>query len=96
MNTPDEYARYLRRSFISIIKSVNGHTVREDIEEWLDTLPIEDIKGITAKLTGIQGLGPKFEFKHKCKKCRTVNDLSTEINPTSFFIEPSDLETETE
>lgn len=94
MSSTEEYAKYLRRSFISIIKSVEGHTVREDIEEWLDTLPIEDIKGITAKLTGIQGLGPKFEFKHKCKKCGKVNDLSTEINPTSFFIEHSDLETE--
>jgi len=96
MSSPEEYAKYLRRSFISIIKSVNGHTVREDIEEWLDTLPIEDVKEITKKLTGIQGLGPKFEFKHKCKKCGTVNDLSTEINPTSFFIEHSDLETEKE
>lgn len=96
MQSPAEYAQYLRRSFMSIIKSVNDHIVREDIEAWLDVLPIEDIKAITDKLTGIQGLGPKFEFKHKCSKCGTVNDLSTEINPTSFFIEPSDLETETE
>lgn len=94
LDDTDRYSAYIRRSFISIIKSVEGVTDRKHIEEWIDTLPIKDIKAISKKISTIQGIGPKFEFKTKCTKCKKSNDLSTEINPTSFFIEPLDQETQ--
>lgn len=96
MEDTEAYAQYLRNTFMAIIQSVDDIDDRKIINEWLDHLPIKEVKAISKKIAQVQGLGPKFEFTAKCSKCKHSNDLSTEINPTSFFIEPSDLETETE
>ena len=53
LRNPDEYAEYIRRSFMGLIKSVDGVTQREFINEWLDELPIKDIKAITKKMSSV-------------------------------------------
>ena len=50
---------------------------------------------ISNAITSIQDWGPRFKYSAKCSKCSHKNDLSTELNPTAFFIQPSSRETQT-
>jgi hypothetical protein len=86
------YTRFLQDTFMSIIMSVDEIKDREMIREWINRLPLKDSKKIMAKSKNLQNFGPKFKFVASCSRCKHKNDLSTDINPTAFFIEPSNQE----
>lgn len=97
LDDPDNLQDYALNSYASLIKSVNdvvndSPENRDFIKQWLDTIPRTDAERITVTVNGIQDWGPKFEYKVNCSKCGETNDLSTSINPTSFFMLPSNLE----
>lgn len=99
LNDPETLRTYILDSVLAIIESVDAirndtKENREFIREWLDTLPRADTQLIMDKIKDIQDWGPSFNYKVACTKCGHVNELSTELNPTAFFIRPSSPKTQ--
>lgn len=99
LDDPDVMREFVLDSFVSVIKSVddienNSDENRQFIKEWIDAIPREDSALIIEGVKNIQDWGPSFRYKVKCNKCSHVNELSTELNPTAFFMQPSSPETE--
>lgn len=94
-NNPEQFKKYIQDTFMSIVKSVDGHTDRDLIRQWIDILPLKDSKAILKKSQSISQFGLEFKFVAKCRKCKAKTDLSFDINPTSFFIEQLSLGSET-
>lgn len=98
LSDPDNLRFYVLDSFVSIIRSVDDlendtPEHRDFIKEWLDAIPREDTTLITEAVKGLQDWGPTFKYTAKCAKCSSPNELSTELNPTAFFIQPSNPKT---
>lgn len=98
LDDPDIMRDFVLDSFVAVIKSVdeivnNSPENRGFIKEWLDKIPREDTALIIEGVKNIQDWGPTFNYKVKCNKCEHVNELTTELNPTAFFIQPSSPET---
>lgn len=90
----DTMENYILSSVAAVINSVddivnNSEENRRFIMEWLAALPRSDSQLILDKIKNVQDWGPSFQYKVACSKCNHVNDLSTELNPTAFFIQPS-------
>jgi hypothetical protein len=99
LNDPEFMEDYALDTYASIIKSVdmlenNSEQNRAFIKEWLNSIPRGDAKIIADAVNGIQDWGMTFSYKAKCTKCKKVNELSTELNPTAFFIQPSNPKTQ--
>ncbi len=94
LSHPEVLEDYVLESYASVILSVDDITDRAQIKEWLSLLPRRDTKLIMDKVTHLQDWGVTFNYKAKCNKCNTVNELTTELNPTAFFIRPSNQETQ--
>ncbi len=100
LNEPEALRDFVLDSYASIILSVDNiqndtPEHREFIREWLDLIPRQDSELISNAIASIQDWGPRFKYSAKCSKCSHKNDLSTELNPTAFFIQPSSRETQT-
>jgi phage FluMu protein Com len=98
LSNPENLEDFILDNYVSFILSVddienNSPENRKMIKEWLSAIPRSDTKLINDVIAGVQDWGPKFNYKAKCNKCKHVNDLSTELNPTAFFIQPSSQET---
>lgn len=98
LNDPDAMRNFILDSFISIIHSVDeinndSEENRGFIKEWLDSTHREDSQSIIDAIEKAQDFGPTFKFDSKCSKCKHVNTLTTEVNPTAFFIQPSNPKT---
>lgn len=99
LDNPDIMRDFVLDSFVSVIKSVdtienNTEESREFIKQWIDAIPREDSAIIIDGVKHIQDWGPTFTYKVKCSKCSKPTTLSTELNPTAFFMQPSSQETE--
>lgn len=93
LSQPNVLEDYVLESYSSVIQSVDDIFDRNLIKEWLAHLPRRDTKLIMDSVHHLQDWGPTFNYKAKCNKCSHVNELSTELNPTAFFIRPSSQET---
>lgn len=94
LDDPDVMKDFVLDSFVSVIKSVdtienNSEENRQFIKEWIDAIPREDSSIIVEGVKNIQDWGPTFSYKVKCGECSHENTLSTELNPTAFFMQPS-------
>lgn len=95
---PDAAEDYILDSYSSIIMSVgnienNSQQNREFIKEWLNTIPRADTQLLIDAVANQQDWGPTFKYNAKCSKCKRSNELSTELNPTAFFMLPSSPKT---
>ena len=98
LTDPDMLREYVLDSFASVIRSVDdiqndSEENREIIKGWLDAIPRQDTQSIVDAISGVQDWGPTFKYKVKCSKCKHNNELTTELNPTAFFTQPSSQET---
>ena len=98
LNDPAVLEDYVLNSFAAIIESVDSVDNNSDeghmmIMEWLNALPRADTQVITEAVSKLQDWGPTFRYKAKCSKCGHSNELTTELNPTAFFIQPSSQKT---
>lgn len=98
LSDPEILEEYVLDSFASIIASVGeventSEERREFIKEWLNSIPRADTELITKAVANIQDWGPTFKYNAKCSKCKHSNELTTELNPTAFFIRPSSQKT---
>lgn len=91
---PTALEEYVLDSYTSIILSVDDISDRAMIKEWLGVLPRKDSKKIIDSIKNLQDWGPTFKYKAKCSKCKHVNELTTELNPTAFFTGPSSQKTD--
>lgn len=99
LNEPAVLEEYVLNSFAAIIESVDeveniGDEGHHMIMEWLNALPRADTQVITEAVSKLQDWGPTFRYKAKCSKCSHSNELTTELNPTAFFIPPSNPKTQ--
>lgn len=99
LTDPDTLEEYVLDSFSSVIASVgevenNSEERREFIKEWLNHIPRSDTELITKAVARLQDWGPSFKYTAKCSKCKHSNELTTELNPTAFFIPPSSPKTQ--
>lgn len=99
LNDPDNLRFYVLDSYASVILAVDDlkndcEQNREFIREWLDSLPRKDTALISKAIANVQDWGPTFKYTAVCNKCDHRNELTTELNPTAFFIRPSNLETQ--
>lgn len=97
LNDPDAMKHFILDSFISVIDAVDE--VKNDsaenrgfIKEWLDSVHRADSQAIIDAIENVQDFGPKFKYTTKCS-CGHKNELTTEINPTAFFMQPSSPKT---
>lgn len=99
LSNPDNLTNYVLDSFVAVIHSVDeivndSPEHREFIKEWLSQVPREDTQDIVNAVQGVQDWGPTFKYTVVCNKCNHKNELSTELNPTAFFTQPSSPKTQ--
>lgn len=99
LSDPEQLEDYVLDSFAAIIAAVdsienNSPENRGFIKEWLNRIPRKDSNMIRDRVAKIQDWGPTFKYKAKCSKCKHPNELTTELNPTAFFMLPSNPETQ--
>lgn len=99
LTDPNVLEEYVLDSFSSVIAAVGeventSEEQREFIKEWLNHIPRSDTELITKAVAGLQDWGPTFKYNAKCSKCKHSNELTTELNPTAFFIQPSSPKTQ--
>lgn len=98
ISNPEELADFVTDSFAAIIKSVDtlqndSEQNRKFIQEWLKSLPRKETERIMKAVDGLQDWGPTFKYNAACSHCGHTTELSTELNPTAFFMLPSSPET---
>lgn len=69
-----------------MVSSVDGHTERSDIQEWLQQVRVGDVKLISDKVTDLSDWGVDPTATVTCKDCEKDQELVVPINPVSFFI----------
>ena len=96
LKSPEDIAKVLVETLSSTIRTVDGVSEKEMIEEWLATLPAQVISEFSAKLEKLNKWGTNFEYTIQCKDCGKDQTLNTILNPLYFFMLPSSPTTETE
>ncbi len=72
-------------SLLDIIISVDGHSDREHVREWLRTLSAGIVKTITNKIPEISEWGADTTSTVSCKDCKEDMDIAPSLNPIDFF-----------
>lgn len=90
---------YVLESIAVVIASVgdvenNNEQNHKFIKEWINSIPRSDSEAIMQQAIKVQDWGPTFRYKVKCAKCKHSQELTTELNPTAFFTQPSNPKTQ--
>lgn len=72
---------------LGVVKSVNGITNQEQIEEWARKISQPMINIIAQRIDSIVDFGPDLKWKCKCPECGQEFSVEIPINPVSFFTE---------
>jgi len=83
--TSDEELHSTLTAVSAMIHDVDGVTDREQIIEWLTSLPILWLKEICDAASNTTNWGVKFEVEIECKDCGHKVLVPTPLNPISFF-----------
>lgn len=87
----DEDAAALEKDVLDgiafMIFQVDEITDKKMIVEWLSVLKPEIINEITNTIKGLTNWGTDFTSTIKCKDCAKEIDITSEINPISFFLD---------
>lgn len=82
---PTKLAQRLVFSVSRIIKSVDGNTNNEQIQEWLAHIPPMLMKQVTESIDKTTEWGPDFMATIKCKDCGEEAKVQAPLNPLAFF-----------
>lgn len=69
----------------SVIKDVDGIVDRDQIKEWVQTLPLGWKKTLERAAQSVSQWGIDFTTDQKCKDCATGMKIQVTANPVSFF-----------
>lgn len=84
-----ELTDFVLDSIAMFIDSVDGHKDVKHIKEWLDKmLTPGERKQLKERFQSLDSWGPEFTYKDKCKFSGEEIDLSSNLNPMYFFMEP--------
>ena len=83
--TPEKLATDVLNSISSMIEEVDGITDKKMINEWLTVMPPIIIEEIKKYVTDASDWGADYTSKAKCEDCGKEIDISSEINPITFF-----------
>ena len=83
--TTEEELRSTLTAVCAMIRDVDGIIDREQIIEWLTSLPILWLKEICDAASNTTNWGVKFEVDLVCKDCGKKISVPTPLNPISFF-----------
>lgn len=87
---PEVISAWVADSVTAVVRSVDGIHDKDDIRELITKLPIAMRTELAIKVTTLNNWGPEFKYKTKCLgDCGNEIELSTSINPTNFFMQPS-------
>lgn len=89
IKTPEEMNDLLVKSLASVVRSVDGVSEKEFIEEWLATLPTKIVTEFSTDVERLNRWGPKFDYTIQCQDCGKDQKISTVLNPLYFFMLPS-------
>ncbi len=69
-----------------MVDAVDGHTNRDDIQEWLKQLRVGDVQKISDAIAELSDWGADPIAHVECKDCGEKFDLVVPVNPVSFFM----------
>jgi hypothetical protein len=82
---PVKLMKRLVFSISKIIKSVDGDTDQNHIQEWLSAIPPMLMKQVTNSIEKTTEWGPDFMTTMKCKDCGLEVQVQAPLNPLAFF-----------
>lgn len=85
---------YVAANFTSITMSVDEITDPDLIKEWYMELPRLESEKIKRKLNSMNAWGIEFKYSVTCRFCKEKKELTTQLNPMYFFMQPSSPETQ--
>lgn len=85
--TVDDQKENLISMILGVVRSVNGITDKDQIEEWAREISQPMVNLIGQKVDSLSDWGPDLMWKCKCPDCNTEFSVEIPINPVSFFIE---------
>lgn len=94
-DTAEKVSEWIDTSLSAVIRSVDGTKDKTMILEWLREMPREIKEALSKEVERVNQWGVEFEFDITCESCGTADNLSTSLNPTSFFTLPSSPKTTT-
>ena len=83
--TAEEAEEEMMRLYLAQIQSVDGIDDVNLIYEWMRDLPISYIKMIREKVSAVSDWGVSYKQHIKCRDCGEEVEISTPINPVTFF-----------
>jgi hypothetical protein len=88
-STSEEIMNWVNQSLAAVIKVVDSISAPEDIIEWLSALPVAMRTTLSESVANLNKWGPEFKYTTKCLTCKKEIEFLTNVNPTSFFMQPS-------
>lgn len=94
MQDKEDIEEYVATNFASITKSVDEVDDFEMIKEWYKALPRLKAEKIKKKVHNMKSWGIEFKYTIVCNSCKQKKELTTQLNPVYFFMQPSSPETQ--
>jgi len=82
----DILKRDLLDTIAGMIQSVDGITDRQQIQEWVESIPAGWVHKIGDSIEKVSNWGPVFDTVVECQDCKKETTVSTPVNPLAFFI----------
>lgn len=89
----DDIREFIGRNFAAVTVSVDDITDSELIIEWYKELPRFETELIRDKIDAIGQWGIDFKYTIKCVSCKKEQEITTQLNPLYFFMQPSSPKT---
>lgn len=84
---PDELKKRITEATANIIQSVDGIDDRDQIIEWVGSIPAPWAKRIADTVQLGDDWGPATTAKIECEDCGETIDINIPINPLTFFLD---------
>lgn len=85
--TVEDMQTNLLAAVSGMILSVNGVTDRNNIDQWVKSLPAIYLGRLAEKMKVLESWGPDLVWEAKCKDCGETFKVEVPINPITFFTE---------
>lgn len=88
LDSPEELANWVYDAISSVIESVNGHSDKDDIREWLAACEAPIVSKLQSKITDANDWGTTYDHTFKCDECGFSDSIIVPINPIELFTTP--------
>jgi hypothetical protein len=89
VKTPDDVMGFITDGLLSVIQSVNGHTNKEHIKEWVLACEAPVLKSLQQQIHFANDWGTTQQYEFECTKCGYKKEQDIPLNPINFFTLPS-------